>query len=271
MSLMGRQYPFQFGHECVGIVKNVGAEVHGIAPGDKVFCVGGGHQMVQLANLKVDTVCKIPSTVEDYHLWVGEPLACVVNGLDMIRITGGDRVALIGTGYMGLLNVQLLAASLAAEIIAFDVNDERLQLAKEFGATEVYNVHSEDAEKKIAELIQYGGVDVTFECSSTAEGLQLATDLLKQSGKLSLFAWHRTKRSFDGTQWHMRGLSIFNTSPMINPHFHDQLSNTARLIQKGVLDQKKLITHSMDYHHAADMLRMALEKTDGYIKGVLTF
>jgi threonine dehydrogenase-like Zn-dependent dehydrogenase len=50
-----------------------------------------------------------------------------------------------------------------------------------------------------------------------------------------------------------------------------RIAPTQRLLAKGVFDQKKLITHVMDYHQIQEMLTIAEGKSDGYIKGVITF
>ena len=60
---------------------------------------------------------------------MAEPVACVVNGLDWSSLQAGDRVAVVGAGFMGLLLIQGLRFTLSAQVIAVDIDDHRLALA----------------------------------------------------------------------------------------------------------------------------------------------
>ncbi len=264
-------FPYQFGHEGAGIITKVGPGVDNFKAGDKVFCAGGAKSMAEFVNTPSFTAAKIPDNVKDFSQWIGEPVSCVVNGIDQIDITPGDNIVIIGTGYMGLLIIQGLRHTLAGKITGFDIDDTRLKLAKEFGADEVYNVRSEEGKKVIENLKESRCADIVIEASSSVEGLRNSSDLLKEGGTLSLFAWHRGERTFDGSQWHLGGFKIINTSPMSDKHYSDRIPQTATLIKKGVFKQDKLVTHVMDYHDAQEILEIAKDKKDGYIKGVITF
>lgn len=266
-----RNYPFKFGHEGVGIVRKVGNNVNSFREGDKVFCAGGAEMMAQIVNVPVDRVAKIPYDADNFQQWIGEPITCVVNALELTPITPGDTVILIGAGYMGLLNIQGLAHTLVGKVIAFDIDNTRLQLAREFGADEVYNSNSTEGQEAINRIKEGCKANVVIEASGSNFGLELANDLLKKGGVLSIFAWHKAIRQFDGTHWHMNGYKIINTSPFSNNHFAEMIERTAILMNKGIFDQRKLITHSSDYHKAQQLFEIAYDKADNYIKGVVTF
>ena len=120
-------------------------------------------------------------------------------------------------------------------------------------------------------IIDSGGIDMTLECSSTQDGLQLASDLVRNGGTINNFAWHRAERTIDTSPWHLRGLKIINTGPAVDRHFTDNVIPTSRLLSRGVFNQEELVTHVMDYHDIQKMLTIAESKTEGYIKGVVTF
>lgn len=264
-------YPFQFGHEGVGVVEKVGARVKGFKKGDLVFTSGGADSMAQVINILPEYVAVLPQTVGDLNYCIGEPLHCVVNGIDVLEMTSGLEVVVIGSGYMGLLNIQALSKTLCSKITTFDIDDTRLGLAKKFGSDEVYNSVSAEGKNAMEAIRRAGGADIVFECSGSAPGFKMANELLKKAGKLSLFAWHRDPREFDGTIWHLGGLKIYNTSPMSNDNYLDKLIPTARLMVRGVFDQRELITHIGPCENAQELLHIATEKEDGYIKGVITF
>jgi L-iditol 2-dehydrogenase len=188
-----------------------------------------------------------------------------------IKINPGDNVAIIGTGYMGLLTVQAFRHSLINNLYCFDVDQKKLDLAKEYGADGAWLTNTEEGKEAVKKIIAKGGVDIVVECSGNQAALQLATDLVRNGGIISNFAWHRGTRTIDASPWHLRGLQIINTAPALDRHFSDHVIPTERLFERNVFDQKKLITHIMDYHRIQEMLTIAESKADGYIKGVITF
>lgn len=263
--------PRPFGHEGVGIVIKTSPGVLHVKPGDKVFCLHGGREMGQLAKIPAASVIRIPDEVENYPLWVGEPITCIVNAIDQLHIIPGSRIAIIGMGFMGLLNVQGFTHTLAGEILAFDMLEDRLALAQNFGVDKSYNTKNEDTEKVIEEIIATGGADIVVEASGSEGGFKLANQIIKTAGTLSLFGCHRGIRQFDGDNWHSRGIRILNTSPSCDTHYFERGIQAAKLMQKGVFNLKQLITHVSDYRNAQELFEIALHKKDGYIKGVITF
>ena len=150
------------GHEGVGHVTKVGEGVQGYEVGDRV--VGGGFASV--GNMRARSAYKIPpSNMADEH-WVVEPVSCCVTGVDRCELKVGERMIMIGTGFMGLISLQILRGMGADQLICLDVDDKRLEMARELGATETYNTTAEGfdevkqkvmkANKKKAEKSQTG-------------------------------------------------------------------------------------------------------------------
>lgn len=267
-------FPFAFGHEAVGIIREAGAGVAGFKSGDKVFCIDGGPSMAQVINIKSEFVGLLPGDPVktcDFVDKIGEPAVCVINGMANIKIAPGDNVAIIGTGYMGLLNVQAYRHSHINTLVCFDVDAHKLELAKKYGADACWLSDSAEGKQAIQDMIRDGGFEIVVECSGSQPGLSLATKLVAPGGTISNFAWHRDERVVDASPWHLHGLRIINTAPACDRHFSDHVQQTQRLMKRGVFDQKDLVTHVMDYHDIQKMLAIAESKSDGYIKGVVTF
>lgn len=269
---MTQPFPFPFGHEAVGVVAELGDGVKGFSIGDEVFCIEGSPEFAQAINISAERVAHLPAIKEeDFPYYICEPAACVVSGINCIDLHPGDSVALVGCGYMGLLNVQAYRRSLIGKLVCFDIDPRKLELAKKFGADECYLSNSPEGQEAMDRYIAQGGFDLTVECSGTPSGLQLSCDLVKTGGMVSVFAWHRGERIINCTPWHLRGIALVNTSDGRDPDFPRQAERTARLVQAGVFDQRQLVTHIMDYHRIQEMLTIAEGHTDGYIKGVITF
>jgi len=267
------QFPFTFGHEPAGIVIKTGPGAEGFKPGDAVICCGGGDSMAQVVNIPCNCAAVISSKVTDWAQWVAEPIACVINSICQTPIIPAMDIVLIGAGYMGMLKLQALKRTLAGTIRVFEPNPAHRKLAREeFGAEFIYDPYSNEGKAALCEIENAGGADLIIECSSTTDGFGMANRMLKDSGALELFAWHRGERTFDGTPWHLKGIHIYNTAPDSERFYLPQRVRQAeKLISMGIFNQKKLITHVDDYRNAQTALERALYKTDGYIKGVITF
>jgi threonine dehydrogenase-like Zn-dependent dehydrogenase len=170
---------------------------------------------------------------------------------------------------MGLLLVQGLVHTLAQEIIAMDVNPERLALAKRFGADRIINLTTSEGQQALEEL-KARPLDVIIEAAGVQPAFDVHYDILRKGGRFNIFSWHKEgDRRVDLGAWHMKGFQVYNASPSIAPDFARIFARTVPLMQKGVFDLKPLVTHVMPIDQAPEMFDIAVHQRDGYIKGVL--
>ncbi len=268
--------PYRIGHEGVGIIIDKGEGVKNLEIGDQVFAGTGGDEMMATHfNVEYDCVAKLPKKETDYAKWVGEPVVCVVNILNKANIQPGDSVALIGAGYMGLLTLQgLMRGSQAGKVTVFDINDNALSIASGY-TDNCFNINSEEGKDQINKIKSEGGVNIVIEFAGNQQALDLASSLTSNAyGKLVIGSWHRGERTYDGTRWHTTGLEVLNIAPKSTLHFRDLTQGTANLIEKGVYDTKRLITHTAKFGDMEGMnsiFEESIKKIDGYIKGVILF
>lgn len=270
-------FPYMIGHEGVGIVREVGSLVRGFKVGDKVFCASGGNEMmVQYFVQDASCAAKIPDDTEDYGAMVLEPTVCVVNLLEKAGIRPGDHVALVGAGYMGLITLQgLVRGSWAGRISTFEIQPERLELARRLSPEHTYDPYSQEGEAYIRQLGAQGGVDVVIEFAATDSGFALANRLIRKTGGvLVLGSWHRDQVTFDGSLWHLSGVTVLNLSPMSNRHYTDLIPRTAALVERGVYTPGDYLTHTArfdDLEGVNRVLDISGTKEGGYIKGAILF
>ena len=100
------------------------------------------------------------------------------------KVTPGSRVAVFGCGGVGLNAVQGARIAGASQIVAVDVSDEKLELARTFGATHVVNAKTTDPVAAIKEMV--GGVDFAFEALGRAETIEQAWKTVDVDGTLIL-------------------------------------------------------------------------------------
>ena len=176
---------------------------------------------------------------------------------------------MVGCGFMGLMMLQGLQGAGADQLIALDIDDRRLQLAMEMGATESHNVTDSDFEDIKRDL--HGiGIDVVVDTSGSQEGLDLATAIVRRAGLINLFGWIKgSTATFNPSIWHRKAISIVNSSPAAQ--LRDPFPPAIRLIEKGLIDLKPLVTHVVPIEEFPTFMEgVTTGHVDGYIKGVVT-
>jgi threonine dehydrogenase-like Zn-dependent dehydrogenase len=251
------------GHEGIGYVVKVGKNVTGLKEGDRV--AGGG--FATLRNLAASSVYKIPESDLPDEYWIVEPVSCALTGLDHCRLKPGDRVAVIGTGFMGLLILQGLLHSSLGQLVAIDVVQRRLELAQKLGVKSVYNSAQIDHDQLVKELKPHE-FDVVVDTSGVQAGLDLATDIVKTGGLINLFGWMKGETAtFNPTKWHLGGFSLVNSSPMAK--LRDPFPPAIRLIHEGVFDLRPLVTHVEGLPNYPALMKQILYGDKSYVKGVI--
>lgn len=270
--------PYTFGHEAVGVITKIGSRVEGFKVGDKVAVCNSGKeskQMAKVVNNAAGGITKLPDDTTDFARSVLEPANCVVNLLYKLQIAPGDHVVLVGAGYMGLLTLQgLMRGSAAGRVTVFEKRPERRELARALGPQCVLDPDSEEGKAKVEEIYGEGGADVVIEFSASDSGFALANQVIGHRGaKFAIGSWHRHNMTFDGTKWHMSGITVYNLSPMSNKHYLDISNRTGLLISQGVYDPAVLVSHIVNYRDPdiETVFRKSITKEDGYMKAVISF
>lgn len=252
------------GHEGMGRIVKVGRGVKTLKEGDRV--AGGGFATVR--NLPASSVYKLPeaSTLAD-EFWIVEPVSCAVTGIDHCRLKPGDRVAVIGAGFMGALLLQGLLHSPVASVVAIDVSSSRLELAKKLGVKTIYNSSQFGYSELVKELKTYE-FDVVIDTSGAQAGLDLATDIVKKGGLINLFGWIKgNTATFDSTKWHLGGFTVINSSP--SSRLRDPFPTAIALMHEAVFDLRPLVTHIESLEKYPSLMQQILQGDQNYLKGVI--
>ncbi len=252
------------GHEGVGYIAKIGAGVTDFKEGDRV--AGGGFANVR--NLSAQRVFKIPESDLPDEYWIVEPVSCAVTGIDHCQIQPGNRIVVVGCGFMGLLILQGLLRYPLDDLIVLDIVQSRLDLAQQLGVGEVYNTAEVDLSDLSREL-KSREIDVVVDTSGSQAGLDLSTDIVKRGGRINLFGWLKGQTaSFDPTKWHLGGFTVVNSAPASK--LRDTFDPAIRLIHKGIIDLKPLVTHTATLEDYPDLMAQILAGDESYIKGVVT-
>ncbi|KZN47184.1 zinc-binding dehydrogenase [Pseudoalteromonas luteoviolacea] len=264
--------PHLLGHEGVGIVEGIGDGVTKIKPGDKVVIgwiqgeglnAPGGkypHKGYLINSGSATTLCeksivaenrlvKLPPTFPDK---LAVLLGCALpTGLGLVfnelKPEKERTIAIFGLGGIGMS--ALLAAKLSepTKLIAVDVNEDKLSLAKELGATHTIDASKVDAVKEIYTLTNGIGVDYSLEAGGTVQTIEQAFESVKDGGGQCVFASHPSnelKISLEPHAFH-RGKSIRGSwGGGSNPD--KDIPKFVELYQQGQLNLEALLTHNYE-------------------------
>jgi len=278
------------GHEAVGTVVEVGAAVTTLAPGDRVLvscitscgrcrfcreghyglCTGGGGWIfghlidgLQAEFARVpfaDTsVYKVPeSLTNEQVLFLADILPTayevgVLNG----RVEPGDTVVVVGAGPIGLATIMTALLHTPGRIVAVDLADARLEMAREFGADVTINSGREDTVAKVMELTDGLGADVAVEAVGIPETFELCAELIRPGGRVANVGVHGHSATLHLEKLWIRDVLI--TTGLVDTSTTPRL---LKLIEGGRLDPTRFATHHFalaDAEHAYDVFAAAAD------------
>lgn len=264
------KFPLYLGHEPSGVVEEVGKKVNEVSVGDHVtFLSEMGGCFAEYVKVKKSNIVKIPENVS-FEEALGEPIACAVNGIKRSNIQIGDTVVVIGCGFMGLLMIQLASLRGPSEIIAIDINDDRLKVAESLGASKVINPLNIDPVEYIMKYTDERGVDVVIEATGEQVPLDIATKIVKIRGTLVIFGYHVGEpRIVDMERWNWKGLDVINAHERASEIYMEGMKIGIKLLSKGKLKTKPLITHAYPLEQINKAFTDVNEKIKGLIKAII--
>jgi L-iditol 2-dehydrogenase len=249
-----------FGHELAGEVVDVGKDVTKFKPGMRViphnsapcgkcyYCKHGQGNLcdsilfnfgafgeyssipgpiVDINTFEIPELCKYDDVV------TLEPLSTVVHGQRLLQIQPGDSLALIGSGPIGLMHLQMALNSGVSKIIAVDISETRLKVAKEMGAQYIINASDVDPIAAIKELTDGMGTDVSIEATGAVAGWQSALKAARKGGKVLWFGGLKPEDRMDLEVHHIHynETTIFNThhSTPLDVHIAFELLTSGRI------------------------------------------
>jgi len=198
----------------------------------------------------------LPPELEDVP-FPGEAVACALNVFARSGIACGDTVGVVGTGFLGLLLVQL-AARAGARVLAFSRRETALALARSFGAETPAELEDECC-------------DVAIEAAGVQQTLDLAARLPRVRGRLVLAGFHQDgPRTVDLQTWNWRGLDIVNAHERDDRVRLEGIRAAAAAVAEGRLDPSPLYTHVLPLERTAEAFELARTRPEGFVKALVS-
>ncbi|MGP3697616.1 MDR/zinc-dependent alcohol dehydrogenase-like family protein [Rhodobacter sp. NSM] len=258
--------PGGMGHEGWGVVEATGPGVTEVRPGQRVAFLGqrsfASHEIVPVAHL-------VP--LPDGIAFPVEPVACALNIFRRSGIGRGDRVAIIGVGFLGALLTRL-AADAGAEVIAISRREESLAMARRMGAARtIAMIDHQEIVDEVRDLTNGYFCDVVIEAVGKQWPLDLAGELVAEGGRLVIAGYHQDgARQVNMQQWNWRGIDVVNAHERRPEVYLRGMREAVEAVQKGWLDLSGLVTHSYPLEELAAALDATRDKPEGFVKAVVT-
>lgn len=278
------------GHEFVGEVVENGDGVKNFKKGDRVAvncetfcgvcdfckrgfvnnCVEGGWELgcridgCQAEYVRVpyadNGLTKLPDNVSfENALFVGDILSSGYWGAELCEIKAGDTIAVIGAGPVGLCAMQCAKYLGAEKVIAIDIDEKRLELAKKLGFAD-FVLTGGNCEEKVEEIVKYGA-DAVIECAGADDTFELAYKIARPNAIVAVVAMYEKNQILPLPQMYGKNLT-FKTGGVDAVHCKELVD----LISKGKISTDFLITHKYAFDDIKKAYEIFEHKQDGCLK-----
>ena len=208
-------YPLYPGYSFVGEVIAAAEDVVSLEIGDRVVC-RAAHQSHAL--VEADSCLKAPSQVADEEAAYFALLAIAMQGLRKARIELGETVVVLGAGIVGILAMRLAQLSGALPIIGVDLDQRRLELARQMGADEAL-INDDNLLENLRAILCRDGADVVIEVTGAPAAVATAFQLARARGRVALVG--STRGISEGVNFyrevHKKGLLVIGGHESAQP------------------------------------------------------
>lgn len=264
------------GHELIGRVIQTGDGVKTIKIGDRVvvnpndYCGVCGYCKQNLPNecehiiamgidanggfaeyvrMSEKVAFKVSSDLPAELAAFAEPLACMMNGMNKIRVNPGESVTVIGAGPIGLMLCQALKACGAGPIIVSEPSGLRQEYAKKCGADYVVNPLEQELEDFVKTLT---GIGTDYVVDVVGSQLEECIRVVRKGGKVLLFGVNKNARPVvNQSEITTKEITVFGTW-LANASF----SRAVKILESRTLELEKLITHTLPLERLSEGIEL---------------
>lgn len=267
------------GHEGVGVIESVGSAVSQFKKGDRVLiscisscgqceycrrgmyshCKTGGWILGNTIDGTQAEFVRIPhADTSLYPIPAGADEEALVMLSDILptgfecgilngKVEPGNTVAIIGAGPIGLAALLTAQFYSPAEIIVVDLDDHRLDVARQFGATHCFRADDPDAAARIFGITDGKGADTAIEAVGVPSAFEFCEEIVAPGGVIANIGVHGTKADLHLEKLWSRNISI--TTRLVDTVSTPMLLRT---VKASKLDARKLITHRFSFDNILD-------------------
>ncbi|MCR4656177.1 MAG: NAD(P)-dependent alcohol dehydrogenase [Lachnospiraceae bacterium] len=284
---------YMLGHECGGVVTEVGEGVTGLKVGDKValepgitcgnceFCKTGKYNLcpdviflatppVQGCNMEfieypAEYCFKLPDKLSTMEGALIEPLSVGMHAANQGNVGVGDTVVILGSGCIGLTTLLSCRAHGCGTVIVSDLVDARLEKAKELGADYVLNGADCDVIEEIRKITNGRMADKVFETAGSPVTIRQTPFAAARGGTITLVGISvKPEIDFNFAQVMDKELSIRSVF-----RYRNIYPRAIAAVASGAIDVKGIVTHEFDFDHIQDAYDEAVNNKTDLVKAVI--
>ncbi len=285
--------PLILGHECSGVIEELGDGVTGFGIGDKVvpepgfacnkcdFCKTGKYNLCEemtfmatppidgafceYISYPADMVFKLPENVTTKEGSLIEPLAIGIYAAKRGGVFPGAKVLVLGAGCIGLVTMLAAKAYGASEVIITDVLDNRLKAAENLGADFALNTSQKNLHELIADTTGDVGVDVVIDCVGISPTINDAIDSCKKGGTIVLVGM-----GSDGNVNINMNRAISKEIDFTTIFRYRNIFPTAlKMVSDGKIDISGIVSHSFDFDEIGKAMEFVMNNKQDVVKAIV--
>lgn len=229
--------PVILGHEFAGEIVAVGADADRFAPGDRVvsgagvscgecdWCRSGRTNLcsnyktlgleldgglAELVNAPASTLITMPDDLSFEQAALAQPFAVAIHAVKRSGVRPGETCAVLGIGGIGAF-ITAAASARGGDVIAVDIDDARLETARNLGAARTVNAAGRDLAEVIRSAAGEGGPHVVIEATGVAHGPAAALAAVRRGGRVLLVGLQSAPRELDLLSLTLREIELTST------------------------------------------------------------
>lgn len=284
------EYPRVLGHELSGVIHSIGENPYGLQTGDQVsvlpylecgtcstckrgwanccpnISVLGVHTdggMVEQLAVPIDHIIKTNELTLDQSA-ILEPLSIGAHAVRRSQLQKGETVLVIGAGPIGL-GVMQFAKQKGANVIAMDLNKERLAFAKQWAKVDETIHSSPNVDQKLQELTSGEMPSVVFDATGNSHSMMQAFQYPAHGGRLIYVGLVKSDITFSDPLFHSKELTLMASRNATKEDFDWVL----QALREGTIDADQFITHRASFDQVTDTFEAWLNADSGVVKAII--
>jgi L-iditol 2-dehydrogenase len=285
------QWPIILGHECAGVVAELGPGVADWRVGDEVAvepfftckqcpaCRRGkynlcadlkitGHQvsgsLAEYVIAEAGFLHRKPGNVPFDEAAIAEPASGSLHAVERCNLRVGNLVVIIGCGTIGSLAMQH-ALNKGAEVLIADIRDFKLDVARQLGADHTLNPGKDDLRAAVMRLSGGIGADCVIEAVGHPDTLAATTGLVRRGGTIMLIGWSGN----EADPYNLTAVTLDELTVLGTLGFCWDFPNALRLMSRGKIKVAPIISHHLPLERVEEGIEMLREGAEGVWKIVI--
>jgi len=291
-----RRPPVVMGHEASGVIEHVGSDARGYRVGERVtfdstiynpqsyFSRRGmvnlcddrrvlgvscedyrqNGAFAELVSIPEHILYRMPEEMTFEQAALVEPVSIAVHARNLTPLQSGDSVLVVGTGLIGLVMVQVLRHAKVEKIIAVDIEDEKLKLARAMGATHTFNSKTTDVAAEIRNITGGRGADVAFEAVGIEATVRTSIAAVRKGATVTLIGNLAKELSLPLQQIVTRQIRLQGTCASAGEY-----PECLELISSGKVDVDGFVSATGSLEEGASWFQRLYQREPGLMKVVL--